>query len=341
MAASCPLLLFALAATREFGLAVAERLGVGLAAHEEREFEDGEHKVRPLVSVRDRDVYVLQSLHGGPQQSPHDKLCRLLFFLGALRDAGAARLTAIVPYLAYARKDRRTKSRDPVTTRYVAELFEAIGVDRVVVMDVHNLAAFENAFRCRTEHLEARGLFARHLAPRLRGSAVSVVSPDAGGAKRAEALRGSLALALGEEVGLAFLEKKRSGGVVSGEAVVGDLAGRSAVIVDDLISTGTTLDRAARACRSAGAQRAIAAVTHGLFLGEAERLLRDSPLETLLVTNTVPPFRLTAETIATRLTVLDVTPLLAEALRRLHTGGSLVELLTSAAQPSAPALRRA
>jgi ribose-phosphate pyrophosphokinase len=333
--------LFALDATRELGAAVAGRLGVELAAHEEREFEDGEHKARPLVSVRDRDVYVLQSLHGGPQQSPHDKLCRLLFFLGALRDAGAARLTAVVPYLAYARKDRRTKSRDPVTTRYVAELFEAVGLDRIVVLDVHNLAAFENAFRCRTEHLEARGLFAAHLAPRLRGRGVTVVSPDAGGAKRAEALRESLAAALGEDVGLAFLEKKRSGGVVSGEAVVGDLVGRSAVIVDDLISTGTTLGRAALACRAAGAERAIAAVTHGLFIGGAEQTLRDSPLETLLVTNSVPPFRVTPETVRARLTVLDVAPLLAEAIRRLHEGGSLVDLMASPAQPSAPAQRRA
>lgn len=340
-AGSFALQLFALDATRELGVAVAARLGVGLAAHEEREFEDGEHKARPLESVRDRDVYVLQSLHGGPRQSPHDKLCRLLFFLGALRDAGAARLTAVVPYLAYARKDRRTKSRDPVTTRYVAELLETVGVDRVVVMDVHNLAAFENAFRCRIEHLEARGLFARHLAPRLRGEGVTVVSPDAGGAKRAEALRESLAAALGDEVGLAFLEKKRSGGVVSGEAVVGDLAGRSAVIVDDLISTGTTLGRAAAACRAAGAVRVVAAVTHGLFLGEAERVLGESPLESLLVTNTVPPFRLAPETVRARLTLLDVAPLLAEAIKRLHEGGSLVELMTAAGQPSAPAQRRA
>jgi ribose-phosphate pyrophosphokinase len=258
-----------------------------------------------------------------------------------LRDAGAARLTAIVPYLAYARKDRRTKSRDPVTTRYVAELFEAVGLDRIVVMDVHNLAAFENAFRCRTEHLEARGLFAAHLAPLLRGCGVTVVAPDAGGAKRAEALRESLAAALGADVGLAFMEKKRSGGVVSGEAVVGDLVGRSAVIVDDLISTGTTLGRAALACRAAGAERVIAAVTHGLFIGGAGQVLHDSPLETLLVTNSVPPFRLTPETVRARLTVLDIAPLLAEAVRRLHEGGSLVELMAPRPQPSAPAQRRA
>jgi ribose-phosphate pyrophosphokinase len=319
--------LFALNATRELGAGVASRLGLDLSPHEEREFEDGEHKARPLVSVRARDVYVLQSLHGGPDQSPHDKLCRLLFFLGALRDAGAARLTAVVPYLAYARKDRRTKSRDPVSTRYVAQLFEAMGVDRVVAMDVHNLAAYQNAFRCRMEHLEARGLFAAHLAGILRGQRLVVVSPDAGGVKRAEALRERLGEVMGAEVALAFLEKRRSAGVVSGEAVVGDLDGRTAVIVDDLVSTGTTLGRGAQACRAAGATRVVAAVTHGLFVGQAEQVLQASALETVLVTNTVPAFRLTPETVRGRLTVLDATPLLAEAIRRLHTGGSLVELL--------------
>ena len=111
------------------------------------------------MNVRGRDVYVIQSLYGDPKQSVNDKLVRLLFFLGALRDASAGHLTAIIPYLAYARKDRKSKVRDPVTTRYVATLFEAVGTDCVVTLDVHNLAAFQNAFRCRTEHLEAVALF--------------------------------------------------------------------------------------------------------------------------------------------------------------------------------------
>ena len=105
------------------------------------------------------DVYVVQSLHGGPSESANDKLCRLLFFIGALKDAGAARVTAVVPYLCYARKDRRTKPHDPVITRYVAGLFEAVGADRVVTLDVHNPVAFENAFRCRTITATAAPLF--------------------------------------------------------------------------------------------------------------------------------------------------------------------------------------
>jgi ribose-phosphate pyrophosphokinase len=321
------LLIFGLEASREFGTAVARALGLELALHEERAFEDGEHKARPLVSVRGRDVYVLQSLHGGPDASPNDKLCRLLFFAAALRDAGASRVTAVIPYLAYARKDRRTQSRDPVTTRYVAELIEAVGIDRVVAVDVHNPAAFENAFRCPTVHLEARPLFVAHLLPLLRQQPAAVVSPDAGGAKRAELLREALAEALGAEVALAFLEKRRSGGVVSGETgVFGAVEGRHAVIVDDLISTGTTLARAAAACRAAGAASVHALVTHGLFTGDAAAVVAGAGFEQLVLTNTVPPFRLPPATTQKYLTVLDATPLVAEAIRRLHQDESPEEL---------------
>ena len=151
------LMLFALGASREFGARVAAALDMPLAAHEERAFEDGEHKWRPLVSVRGRDVFVVHSLYGDDAESANDKLCRLLFFIGALKDAAAARVTALVPYLCYARKDRKTKPRDPVTTRYLAALFEAVGTDGIVTLDVHNLAAYQNAFRCRTEHLEEIG----------------------------------------------------------------------------------------------------------------------------------------------------------------------------------------
>src|SRR5512135_3205205 len=140
-----PIHLFALNASRAFGERVAQRLGMPLSPHEERDFEDGEHKARPLASVRGADVFVIQSLYGEPGQGVNDKLCRLLFFIGALRDASAGRVTAVVPYLCYARKDRKTQARDPVTTRYVAALFEAVGTDRVLTLDVHNLAAFQNA----------------------------------------------------------------------------------------------------------------------------------------------------------------------------------------------------
>lgn len=120
---TAPLRVFALATSKDLGGAIAAALGQPLAAHEEREFEDGEHKARPLDAVNGADVFVVQSLHGGPVQSANDKLCRLLFFIGAIKDAGAARVTAVTPYLCYARKDRRTKPNDPVTTRYIAGMF--------------------------------------------------------------------------------------------------------------------------------------------------------------------------------------------------------------------------
>src|SRR5690606_1114831 len=230
------LALFALNASRPFAERVAAQLGTELGAHEERDFEDGEHKARPLESVRGRNCYVVQSLYGGPDQSANDKLCRLLFFIGALKDAAAASVTAVVPYLCYARKDRKTKPRDPVTTRYLACLFEAVGVDRVVTLDVHNLAAFQNSFRCRTEHLSALPLFIERFAPIGRTEPVAVVSPDIGGAKRARAFAEALERATGQEVPSAFVEKHRSGGVVTGGAFAGEVRDRIALIVDDLIS---------------------------------------------------------------------------------------------------------
>jgi ribose-phosphate pyrophosphokinase len=318
--------LFAPAAGREFGERVAQALGAPLAPLEEREFEDGEHKTRPLVSVRGADVFIVQSLYGEPGRGVGEKLCRLLFLIACLKDAAAARVTAVVPYLCYARKDRRTQPRDPVTSRYVAMLFEAAGVDCVATLDVHNPAAFQNAFRCRTEHLEARPLFARHFASTLGNADLVIVSPDVGGAKRAERLRASLSEALGRPLTNAFVEKYRAGGVVSGDAVVGEVADKVALIVDDLISTGGTLRRAAAACRANGSAAAYAAATHGLFTGNAQRELADPSLQQLVITNSVPPLRLDPASLGEKLVVLDVAPLVAEAIRRLHEGGSIVEL---------------
>ena len=318
---------FALAESHDYGLKVCAALGVPPSPLEERPFEDGEHKTRPLVNVRGRDVYVVCSLYGEPGASANDKLCRLLFLIGALKDASAGRVTAVAPYLCYARKDRKTKPRDPVITRYVACLLESVGVDRVVTMDVHNLAAFENAFRCRTDHLEAKKLFVDFFAPRVKDDEVVVVSPDVGGAKRAEQLRLALVQRLQREAGAAFLEKYRSAGKVTGDAVIGDVEGKVAIVVDDLISTGGTLARAAAACQARGAKRVYAAATHGLFIEPAARSLATAGLERLVVTDTIPPFRLPAEFVRDRVTVLETAPLVAEAVRRIHESGSIVELL--------------
>lgn len=317
--------LFALNATTDLGKATAQALGRPLAGHEEREFEDGEHKTRPLDSVRGADVYVMQSLHGGPQQSVNDKLCRLLFFIAALKDCGAARVTAVVPYLCYARKDRRTKPNDPVTTRYIGSLFEAVGTDAVVTLEVHNPVAFENAFRCRTVALTSTMLFVK-FAAQLFEESFSVVSPDPGGVKRAQLLRGALQAALQRSIGKGYVDKHRSAGMVSGGLFVGDAADKTVLIIDDLISTGTTLLRAARAARHAGARRVLALATHGLFTPGSAKVVADPAIEQLVVTDAVPAFRLD-DAARAKVKILPVAPLLAETIRRLHENRDLDDLL--------------
>lgn len=319
------LCLFALRATADLGAAVAQALGQPLAAHEEREFEDGEHKARPLDCVSGADVYVIQSLHGGPQESANDKLCRLLFFIGALKDAGAARVTPVVPYLCYARKDRRTKPNDPVNTRYVASFFEAAGADAIVTLDVHNPAAFENAFHCRTVALTAAPLFVAYVKA-LKVDRLSVVSPDPGGVKRAELFREALEAALGRPIGKGFADKHRSAGVLTGHLFAGDVAGTTVLIIDDLISTGNTLLRTARAAHKAGAERVIALVTHGLFMPGSAEVIADPAIERFVVTDSVPAFRLPPGAARAKVDTISSAALLAEAIRRLHSGAPFADL---------------
>jgi ribose-phosphate pyrophosphokinase len=319
--------LFALNQSRYFGEKIARELGISLASHEERDFEDGEHKARPLESVRDRDVFVIQSLHGGPVESPNDKLCRLLFFLATMRENGAHRVTAILPYLAYARKDRQTKARDPVTTRYTAQLLEAVGTDAIVTMDVHNIVAFQNAHRCQSVHLDTRLIFAQLAVGLVADDKVVVASPDPGGVKRAQLFRETLEARLGRPVGNAIMEKRRSAGVVTGSHLVGELGDATVLVIDDLISSGGTMVRAARACREHGARKVYAFAAHGLFVGDAATAMADASITKTFTTDTVPSFRLGSAVDAAKLEVISAAPLFAEAIRRLHAGGSLVDLL--------------
>jgi ribose-phosphate pyrophosphokinase len=317
---------FALSASAAAGQELAKALELPLAVHEERSFEDGEHKTRPLEEVSGADVYVLQSLHAGPVETANDKLCRLLFFIGALKDGGARRVTALVPYLCYARKDRRTKSRDPVTTRYVAVLLEAVGTDAVVTLDVHNPVAFENAFRCRTVALTAAPLFLEHVKT-LNDNRLCVVSPDAGGVKRAELFREALEASYGFPIARGFIEKRRSAGVVTGDIFAGDAEDMTVLLIDDLISTGHTLLRAATAVRKAGARRVIALVTHGLFMTGSDAIVADPAIDSVVITDSVPPFRLGTHGPSQKITILPSAGLLAQAVRRLHEGRGFEDLL--------------
>lgn len=214
-------------------------------------------------------------------------------------------------------QDRRSQPRDPVSTRYVAAVLEAVVVDRVVTIDVHNVAAYQNTFRCQTEHLEANGLLVDWFAAQAGDRPVVVVSPDAGGVHRAEDFRARLATRLGRPVNAAFAGKLRSG----------DVAGRCAVIVDDLIGSGTTLAHTAADCRALGAQSVYAVATHGMFFDDAAELLGGDALDAVAVTDTIPPWRVPPGALRDKLTVLDSASLFAESIARIHSGGSLTDLL--------------
>nr|WP_281409315.1 ribose-phosphate diphosphokinase [Microvirga terricola] len=309
-------LLFALSSATAMGEHIARHLGAPLQRHEEREFEDGEHKARPLVDVRGSEAFVTAGLHGGDGQSVNDRLCRLLFFIGALKESGASRVTVLAPYLCYARKDRQTKPFDPVTTRYVAQLFEAVGTDRLITMEVHNLAAFQNAFRCDTEHLVANEVLAAHIVQTTRGAPMAVVSPDIGGAKRAETFRQDLEKLSGHSVSKALSDKQRSMGQLSGDLFVGNVADRVAIILDDLISTGATMARVAAQCRNHGARKVIVAATHGVGGMSLIDNLTQPTIDHVVLTNTIPQPSVLVSTLADRLTVLDVSAIFAQSIRR-------------------------
>lgn len=318
--------LFALKGSEDFGLLIAQQLNLQLSLHEEREFEDGEHKTRSLENVRNQDVFVIHSLYSDDQHSVNDKLCRLLFFISSLKDASAKKVTAVIPYLCYARKDRRTKSRDPVTTRYVARLIEASGADGVVTMDVHNLQAFQNAFNIPAENLEAKKLFADYLFTILKKEKLVILSPDFGGVKRAEQLSEAMYALWQQELPFALMEKYRSGGKVSGETITGDIKGKTVVIIDDLISTGGTIGRTVTACKNQGAKQVYTLATHGLFTGNPAETLKEPLLRQVIVTNTIPPFRLEHSKIKEKLILLNAAPLFAEEIKRIFECGTVTEL---------------
>jgi ribose-phosphate pyrophosphokinase len=316
--------------SRDLARAIAAAAALPLIPLEERRFEGGELKLRPLESVRSRTVFVLQSLAGTAQAPVCERLVRLLFLLQLLRDGGAAATIAVLPYLAFARKDRRTQPRDPVTSRYVAQLIEAAGVTQLVGLDVHNPAAFDNAFRVPTVHLTAIPMMVDHFARQMTGSGLTVVSPDVGGIKRAQLFRERLAALIGGEVELAFVEKRRAQGVVATGLLAGEVAGRAAVVLDDLCATGGTLIHAAQACRRAGAQSVHVAVTHMPLAAGLEALLAADAISSIVATDSVGtgfPAAHSAAAAAGRLIVLPIAPLIARVIGHMIAGEPLASLL--------------
>lgn len=303
--------------SRRLGEAVCHALGLALGRLEERDFEDGEHLARPLDPVRGKDVYVLHTLYGDATARPDEKLCRLAFLVGTVRDADAARVTAVVPYLCYARQERRSRPQDPVGSRHVASILEAVGIDRVLAVHVHDRAAFENAFRVPCEDLSTTELLVSRLAPSLGDDELAVVSPDAGGVAAAEQFREALEQMLRRTVATAMLSKHRGPTGLRG-AFAGDVADRVAIVVDDMVASGATMARAAEACRQHGARSVVGVATHGLFVGDAGRLLAGPALDRVVVTDTVAPWRLAPELLRDKVELVAIAPLLAEAIERMH-----------------------
>lgn len=328
MNATATPLLFTLSESRALAIEIGRAADLELSPLEERAFEEGEFKLRPLVSVRDRTVCVVQSLAGTADVPVAQRFIRLLFLLFGLRDAGAGRLIAAVPYLSYARKDRRTQPRDPVTTRYVAQLLETAGLDRLVCLDVHNPAALDNAFRITVDHLSATTLFVRHFAERYANANIAVASPDVGGVKRVQIFRELLQTELQREIPLVFIEKRRAGGTVSGGAVVGAANGHHVIVMDDLCASGGTLIRAATALRDAGASAVHVAFTHApLARGLAALAAETAVSEIVLTDSVVNPLNDPVLPVKSRFTILPVAPLLGSALARMRGGVPLTPLL--------------
>lgn len=317
-------LIFAPAESRALAQTASRLAGIELAELEEREYEGGEFKLRPLQSVRNRLVFVVQTLAESAAAPMAERLVRLLFLLHTLRDAGASCVVAVIPYLAYARKDRRTKPRDPVYTRYVAQLIETAGANRVVTLDVHNASAVENAFRIPLDHLSALPMMAAHFNKHLAAGNLAVVSPDIGGMKRAQALREVLERTANRKVDLLVVEKHRDGQVVSGGTLIGTARGRDAIVLDDLCATGSTLLQAVRALRAGGATSVHVAVTHFPMEKGVRALAAAAEVSQVVITDSVgySP-AISSSDHGDKVTTLSVGELLGHALSRIARGDSI------------------
>jgi ribose-phosphate pyrophosphokinase len=305
---------FAGPASGPLGSAVCESLETGPALYDCRRFPDGEAQVEIHESVRGHDVYLLQST--SPPADQH--LMELLLLADACRRAGAARLTAVIPYFGYARQDRRTDRRS-LGARVAANVLGTAGFDRLMLIDAHT-PAIEGFFEMPLDHLTAVSLLTDALAPSMSEASV-VVAPDLGAVKLARAYTARLG------VPMAFVHKARlNGEAVEAQAVIGDVRGRVPLIVDDMLSTGATIEAAVGALRAAGAREPMSvAVTHALLVGRARDIIESLPLARIVVTDTVSA----DQTALAQVEVCSVAPLLATAIRRNHRDESLADLRAS------------
>ena len=285
-------------------------LGIGLSPLEIARFSNDNLSVRVLTNVRERDVFVVQPF----TQPVSDHILELFIIMDALRSASARRITAIIPYFSYARSDKKDAPRISITGRLMADLIKAAGADRVLTMDLHS-DAVHGFFSMPVDHLTAIPLIADHIRQNMDLARAVAVATDAGGAKRV----GKFAARL--NVPMAIIDKRRTSDTeVQQGLVVGDVKGRDAIIFDDEIATGGTLIETARTLTRAGVRHMIMGATHGVLCGRATVNLAASKVDRFVVTNTVS---IDAAKRIDQLKVLSVAPLMAEAVKRIHTGESV------------------
>ncbi len=337
-------------AANRFAKRVARHLGERTVKHHERTFTDGEIYIKSKENVRNCDCYIITSLYEDSIESVNHKIIKLLWFIGSLVDAKARSITVVAPYLAYQRQDRKTQSREGIVTKYLSTVFASLIQESktdllLVTMDVHNLSAFQNSFRIPTDNLEAKNLLVdficggvdrdgmpieQHIPNPLSENSdnIVVVSPDSGGMGRAKRFRNSIEkrLNLQNKIEVVYIDKERlSGEAVRGAKVVGDVSGKRAIIVDDMIASGNTIVNTKTAIENADGEIWAVCATHGLFVGDANEKL--TGIERLVITDTIDPFRLDSSKWKGKLFVVRTESMFARAIKLTHEGGSISELL--------------
>ncbi|KAI0781494.1 phosphoribosyl pyrophosphokinase [Trametes elegans] len=295
--------------------AVVERLNVPLTPCTVKKFSNGEINVKIAESVRDEDVYIIQT----GCSDVNDNLMELLILVSACKGASARRITAVIPCYPYARMDKKDKSRAPITAKLVANMLAVAGCDHVITMDLH-ASQIQGFFDFPVDNLYSEPLMISYIKRNIEGWKNSIiVSPDAGGAKRVTAIADKL----GVEFALIHRERTRnsSGPAEKMEVLVGDVRDKVAILVDDMIDTGNTLALAARSLRDNGAKKVYALVSHGLLSEINMKKIEELPIEQLVVTNTVPQQQ--HEAGCSKLVTIDVSPAIAESIRRTHNGESI------------------
>jgi ribose-phosphate pyrophosphokinase len=301
-------------ANRPLAEAVANTLNLPLTKASIRRFADMEVFVEIQENVRGEDVFVMQ-----PTSFPaNDNLMELLITLDALRRASARRVTAVIPYFGYARQDRKTASRSPISAKLVANLITEAGANRVLTMDLH-AAQIQGFFDIPVDNLYAEPLYRRDIQERYKGRDIMIVSPDVGGVVRAREIATRL------NCDLAIIDKRRErAGHSEVMNVIGDVAGRDCILVDDLVDSGGTHCNAAEALIGRGARSAGAYVTHGVLSGGAVARIVGSPIEMMTITDSIMPTEAVRQ--APNIRALTIAPLLAEAMRRISEESSVSSL---------------